>query len=82
MGYYSEITGLSMKYFLLLWVCSAINGACMLPPLQSNQLFNSHYECVKAGYLDGLQMVQAMGEKIIEEQRLFVAFNCKPETSV
>jgi len=54
----------------------------MLPPLQSNQLFNSHYECVKAGYLDGLQMVQAMGEKIIEEQRLFVAFNCKPETSV
>ena len=71
-----------MKYFLILWVCSAINGSCMAPPIQSNQLFNSHYECVKAGYLDGLQMVQAMGEKIIEEQRLFVAFNCNPETSI
>ena len=71
-----------MKYFLLLWVCSAINGSCMVPPLQSSQIFNSHYECVVAGYLDGLQMVQAMGKKIIEEQRLFVAFNCKPETSV
>jgi hypothetical protein len=82
MGYYSEITGLSMKYFLLLWVCSAINGSCMLPPLQSSQLFNSHYECVKSGYLEGLQMVQAMGREIIEEQRLFVAFNCKPETSI
>ena len=71
-----------MKYFLLLWVCSAINGACMLPPLQSAQIFNNHYECVTAGYLEGLQMVKAMGRQIIEEQRLFVAFNCKPETSV
>ena len=82
MGYYSEITGLSMKYFLLLWVCAAINGSCMLPPLQSSQLFNSHYECVQAGYFDGLQMVKAMGRQMIEEQRLFVAFNCKPETSI
>ena len=71
-----------MKYFLLLWVCSAINGSCMLPPLQSPQIFNSHYECVKTGYLEGLQMVQAMGKEIIEKNRLFVAFNCKPETSI
>ena len=82
MGYYSEITGLSMKYFLLLWVCSAINGSCMLPPLQSSQPFNNHYECVKAGYLEGLQMVQTIGEIEIEKNRLFVAFNCKPEVSI
>ena len=54
----------------------------MLPPLQSSQLFNSHYECVNAGYLDGMQMVQAMGEEIVEKRRLFVAFNCNPETSI
>ena len=71
-----------MKYFLLLWVCSAINGACLLPPIQKSQLFDSHYECVKAGYLDGLQMVQAIGAIEIEKNRLFVAFNCKPETSI
>ena len=71
-----------MKYFLLLWVCSEIIGSCLMPPIQKSQLFNSHYECVTAGYLEGLQMVQAMGEKIIEEQRLFVAFNCKPEISI
>ena len=71
-----------MKYFLLLWVCSAINGSCMVPAIQSNQLFNSHYECVKAGYVDGLQMVQAIGAIEIEKNRLFVAFNCKPETVI
>ena len=54
----------------------------MLPPLQSSQIFNSHYECVKAGYLEGLQMVQAIGAIEIEKTRLFVAFNCKPETVI
>ena len=71
-----------MKYFLLLWVCSAINGSCMVPPIQSNQLFNSHYECVKTGYLDGLKMVETIGSIEIEKSRLFVAFNCKPETVI
>ena len=71
-----------MKYFLLLWVCSAINGSCLLPPIQSNQLFDSHYECVKSGYLQGLQMVQTIGAIEVEKNRLFVAFNCKPETSI
>ena len=71
-----------MKYFLLLWVCSAINGACMLPPIQSTQIFNSHYACVSAGYIEGMQLVQTMGKKIVEEQRLFVAFNCKSETTI
>ena len=71
-----------MKYFLLLWVCSAINGACMLPPIQSNQLFNSHYKGGKAGYLAGLRMVETIGAIEIEKNRLFVAFNCKPETVI
>ena len=71
-----------MKFFLLLWVCSAINGVCMMPPIQSNQLFTRHYECVKAGYVDGLQMVQTIGKIEIEKNRLFVAFNCKPETNI
>ena len=71
-----------MKFFLFLWVCSAINGSCMMPPIQKPQPFNSHYECVSAGYLDAMKMVQAMGEEIVEKNRLFVAFNCKPESSI
>ncbi len=82
MGYYIKFTRLSMKYFLYLWVCSSINGSCMLPPIIHTQPFNSHYECVSAGYLDGLQMVQSMGKEQVEKRRLFVAFNCKKEPSV
>ena len=71
-----------MKFFLFLWVCSAISGSCMTPPIQKPQPFNSHYECVSAGYLDAMKMVQTMGEEIVEKNRFFVAFNCKPESSI
>mgnify|MGYP003653713077 FL=1 len=71
-----------MKYFLFLWVCSAINGSCMTPSIQKAQPFNSHYACVNAGYIDGLQMIQAMGEEMVEKNRFFVAFNCKPGPSI
>ena len=82
MGYYIKFTRLSMKYFLILWVCSAINGACMVPPVTYPQPFNSHYECVKEGYITGHDMVKAMSRESVEVNRLFVAFNCKPETSI
>ena len=71
-----------MKYFLYLWVCSAINGACMTPAILNPQPFNSHYECVRSGYIDGMQMIQTMGRDEVEKSRLFVAFNCKQETTI
>ena len=71
-----------MKYFLFLWVCSAINGSCMTPAIQKPQPFNSHYECVSVGYLDAMKMVHTMGEEIVEKNRFFVAFNCKPASSI
>ena len=71
-----------MKYFLILWVCSALQGTCLSPPITKPTPFNSHYECVNAGYLDGMKLVQAMGRENVEEKRLFVAFNCKPTSSI
>ena len=71
-----------MKFFLILWVCSAVQGSCLSPPITKPTPFNTHYECVNAGYIDATKLVQAMGREIVEEKRLFVAFNCKPETSI
>ena len=51
----------------------------MQPPIRNYQPFSTHYECVNAGYVKGLEMVQTMGKEAIEKNRLFVAFNCKSE---
>ena len=71
-----------MKYFLILWVCSAINASCIMPPITLPDTFDSHNECVAAGYKQGLNVFKTIDQKITEEQRLFVVFNCKPEVSI
>ena len=82
MGYYINFTIVSMKYFLILWVCSAINASCIVPPITIPETFNSHNECVSAGYAQGYNVFTAIDSIVAEKQRLFVAFNCKPETSI
>ena len=71
-----------MKYFLLLWVCSAFNASCIVPPITTPETYNSHNECVSAGYAQGLNVFKSMDQNISEKQRLFVAFHCKAESSI
>ena len=71
-----------MKYLLILWVCSAFNASCIVPPITISGTFNSHNECISAGYAEGFNVFKSIDQKIAEEQRLFVAFHCEPETSI
>ena len=82
MGYYIKFTRLSMKYFLILWVCSAINASCIVPPITIPETFNNHNECGAAGYAEGYNVFVAIDKKIAEELRLFVAFHCDPQPSI
>ncbi len=71
-----------MKYFLILWVCSAINASCITPPISVPGTFNSHTECVSAGYKEGYNVFIAIEKELAEKQRLFVAFHCNLESSI
>ena len=71
-----------MKYFLILWVCSSFNASCIVPPITIPDTFNSHTECVSAGYKEGYNVFIAIDKKLAEEQRLFVAFHCNLESSI
>ena len=52
-----------MKYFLLLWVCSAFNASCIVPPITIPETFNSHNECVAAGYAEGYNVFVVIDKK-------------------
>jgi hypothetical protein len=71
-----------MNYILILWVCSSITTTCLTPPIYQTETFKTHYECVKAGYIKGFNLVETMGEVIIEKDKLFIAFNCKPNGTI
>jgi len=63
-------------------VCSAIHGSCIAPPITVPGQYDSHTECVSAGYKEGHNMFVAIDKKLAEEQRLFVAFHCNLESSI
>ena len=71
-----------MKYLLILWVCSAINASCIVPPITTPETYNSHNECVSAGDAQGFNVFKSIDPIIAEQQRLFVAFHCDSETSI
>ena len=71
-----------MKYLLILWVCSAINASCLAPPIKSPETYNSHNECVAAGYAQGYNVFKSIDPIVAEEQRLFVAFHCDLTSSI
>jgi len=71
-----------MKFFLILWVCSAVNASCIMPPITVPGEFDSHSACVSAGYKEGYNVFIAIDRKLAEQQRLFVAFHCNPESSI
>ena len=71
-----------MNFFLILWVCSAIHGSCIVPPITVPGEYNSHTEWVRAGYKEGHNVFIAIDKTLAEKQRLFVAFHCNPQSSI
>jgi len=53
-----------------------------VPPITTPETYNSHNECVSAGYAQGYNVFTAIDSIVAEKQRLFVAFNCKQETTI
>jgi hypothetical protein len=53
-----------------------------VPPITVPGGYNSHTECVSAGYKEGYNVFIAIEKELAEKQRLFVAFHCKAESSI
>jgi hypothetical protein len=76
-----------MKFFLTIFICSGIDGACIIPaqePYIYPKIFDSHYECVRAGLSESYEILYAekfFDEKGITQYKLYPKFGCD-ETSV
>ena len=65
-----------MKFLLVLSVCSATFQTC-LPPVSNDVIYDSHFDCATAGYLNSIGMMRDMGVEQINEQRIVISFKCK-----
>jgi len=71
-----------MKYILILYMCSMVSGECPSSTISGYQ-FESHYQCVDAGYgvsqqtFRNLEDLEEWSKEYIEEQKIAIRFECK-----
>jgi len=71
-----------MKFYLTLFICSIIDGNCVIPindPYKYPKIFDSHYECVRAGLTESYEILYAekfFDQKGINEYRIYPKFGC------
>jgi len=71
-----------MKYLLILYMCSMNTGLCPNSTISGYQ-FNSHYDCVNAGYAiaqktyRNLKELEEWDREYLEQSKIVVKFECK-----
>jgi len=71
-----------MKYLLVLYICSINSGVCPSSTISGYQ-FNSHYDCVNAGYAVAQKTFRNLKEyeewdvDHINNNKIVIKFECK-----
>ena len=82
MGYYIQFIGMSMKYFLIIWVCAFITpgDTRCLDPITYPTGYNSWYECSRAAHTESVKIMSKMGYKYVNDMKIGTRYTCLPES--
>jgi hypothetical protein len=67
-----------MKFVLSMIICSSVFQQC-LPPHHMPDLYNSHYECMIAGYNESLKKAKEIGPQEVNKYGTIIKFMCIDE---
>ena len=71
-----------MKYILVLYMCSMLSNNCPTSTISGYQ-FNTHYDCVNAGYaiaqstFRNLKELEEWDRQYLEQSKIVVKFECR-----
>ena len=71
-----------MKYVLIIWICSLVEGNTCLSPMKSPRLYNSWYECSIAAHQESVALMQKMGYAKVNKYRVGTKYSCKPSQPI
>tara|TARA_R100001594_G_scaffold49599_4_gene82536 strand:+ start:1106 stop:1342 length:237 start_codon:yes stop_codon:yes gene_type:complete len=57
-------------------ICSALHGNCQIP-YEKNESYETWADCMRQGYIDSLQIVDLMGDQYVNNNRIFIKFQCE-----
>ena len=67
-----------MKFILSMIICTSVYNTC-LPPHQMDEVYNTHYECMIAGYEESIAKSKEIGSKEINKYGTIIKFFCMQE---
>ena len=77
MGYYIQSIGMSMKYFLIIWVCSFGSPINCGPALVQDQIYASWNDCAIAAHVESSKVLQEMGSTLVNQYKLGTRYTCR-----
>ena len=66
-----------MKYILIIWVCSFIQGNKCMAPIEYPTLYDSWYECSRAAHQESLSIMSKLGYKNVNDYQVGTKYHCK-----
>ena len=67
-----------MKFVLYMVMCSALYGEC-LQPHRMITYYDTHYDCMMAGYEEAIKKQKEIGRKDSNEYQTLIKFYCSYE---
>ena len=66
-----------MKYILIIWVCSFLQGNACIAPVQYPTTFNSWYECSRTAHMESVRLLSKMGYKYVNDYKVGTKYTCR-----
>ena len=66
-----------MKYILIIWVCSFIEGNGCLNPVESTKFYDSWYECSIAAHKESAVVMRKLGYANVNRYKIGTKYACR-----
>ena len=66
-----------MKFILILWVCSFIQGNACMAPIEYPTLYDSWYECSRDAHMQSIKILSTIGFKRVNDMQMGTKYNCR-----
>ena len=67
-----------MKYILIIWVCSFLQGNACLAPIEYPTTYDSWYECSRDAHTESIKLLSKMGYAYVNKYEVGTKYNCRP----
>jgi hypothetical protein len=67
-----------MKYILIIWVCSFMQGSSCLAPMEYPTTYDSWYECTRDAHVESIKLLSKMGYAYANKYQIGTKYNCRP----